>query len=127
MEYIGDNAFKGCTELTELIVPVRKELYFGENIFEGRTDKLTVYGYKDTDIEKYAKDNNIRFVVLNDDGSKPAATTSTAATTAAAKTTAATTANNNSPQTGDSGAVGIALTGIAAVLLSAAAYRKRKD
>ena len=122
MEYIGDNAFKGCTELTELIVPVRKELYFGENIFEGHTDKLTVYGYKDTDIEKYAKDNNIRFVVLNDDGSKPAATT----TSTAAKTTAATTANNNSPQTGDSGAVGIALTGIAAVLLSAAAYKKRK-
>ena len=127
MTDIIDEGFKDCTELTEITIPASVR-FFGENVFANHNDNLTIYGYKNSEAEKYAKDNNIRFVALNDDGSKPVTTTAKATTTAKTTTTkATTTSKSNSPKTGDSGAAGIAAIGMAAALLSAAAYKKRKD
>ena len=62
---IGDRAFYGCRNLSSLIVLSKNTISIPDSssVFSGCTN-LTIYGYKDSYIQKYAKSNKIPFVVL---------------------------------------------------------------
>ena len=97
-----NNAFTGSTNLAKVTIPKIKESTEGidtieKEVFLDCSPNLTIYGYKGTLAERYAKDNNIKFSALD-----PVVTTTTAKS------------NSNSPKTGDSGASAFAVIGIAA-------------
>ena len=56
---IGYSAFFGCTGLTDVTIPdsVTKINY---NVFD-KCEALTVYGYKNSYVENYCKENNLKF------------------------------------------------------------------
>ncbi|NSE02486.1 leucine-rich repeat protein [Blautia wexlerae] len=57
---IDDNAFYNCYDLTKISIP-KSVTYIGSDVFK-YCRNLTIYGYKDTAAESYAKANNIKFV-----------------------------------------------------------------
>lgn len=57
---INDNAFGNCTKLTKISIP-KSVTYIGSDVFK-YCRNLTVYGYKDSAIESYAKANAINFI-----------------------------------------------------------------
>ena len=57
---INDYAFDNCTKLTKISIP-KSVTYIGSDVFE-YCRNLTIYGYKDSTAESYAKANNIKFV-----------------------------------------------------------------
>lgn len=83
VEYIGKSAFYGCEKLKSVIVPKSvtkiEEYSFGytnETVYDEqnyysydidvRIDGFVIYGYKDTEAERYAKENEISFVALEE-------------------------------------------------------------
>lgn len=60
---IGSNAFVGCTDL--------KEVYLGRNVSDissnafDHSDDLVLYCYRNTYAQQYARDNGIKYVVLD--------------------------------------------------------------
>ena len=57
---INDQAFTGCTDLVKISIPESVK-YIGTDVFKNCRN-LTIYGYKDSAAESYAKANNINFV-----------------------------------------------------------------
>lgn len=57
---INDQAFTGCTDLVKISIPESVK-YIGTDVFKNCRN-LTIYGYKDTAAESYAKANNIKFI-----------------------------------------------------------------
>ncbi len=103
VEAISNNAFTGCSNLAKVTIPKIKESTEGidtieKDVFLDCSPNLTIYGYKGTLAERYAKDNNIKFSALD-----PVTITTTT-----------TKSNADSPKTGDRGAAGFAAIGIAA-------------
>ena len=61
--FYGDGAtFKNCFNLKEVYFPSNVEIRW-ENLFDYQTN-LTIYGYKNSSVEQYAKEHNISFVSL---------------------------------------------------------------
>ena len=60
---INDQAFMGCTNLVKISIPESVK-YIGTDAFKNCRN-LTIYGYKDSAAESYAKANNIKFVSAN--------------------------------------------------------------
>ena len=123
-----NNAFTGCSNLTKVTIPRIKEQNEGvdtieKDVFLNCSKDLTIYGYKGTLAERYAKENGIKFSALD-----AAAAQKTTTTTAGGKkaSTSTTKAKGDSPKTGDRGIGGFAAAGAAAAILALAAYRKRK-
>ncbi len=58
---IGNYAFENCSSLTSITIP-DSVTNIGEGAFYGHSDDLVIYGYIGSTAEKYAKDNNIKFV-----------------------------------------------------------------
>ena len=57
---INNQAFYNCINLTEITIP-RSVTHIGDEVFRNCRN-LTIYGYKDSAAESYAKANNINFV-----------------------------------------------------------------
>lgn len=57
---INDQAFTGCTDLVKISIPESVK-YIGTDVFKNCRN-LTIYGYKDSAAESYAKANNIKFI-----------------------------------------------------------------
>ena len=57
---IDDNAFYNCYDLTKISIP-KSVTYIGSDVFK-YCRNLTIYGYKDSAAESYAKANNIKFI-----------------------------------------------------------------
>lgn len=57
---IADEVFYNCTNLNKILIP-KSVVYIGSDVFK-YCKNLTVYGYKDSVAESYAKANNINFV-----------------------------------------------------------------
>lgn len=57
---INDNAFYNCLNMTKISIP-KSVTYIGTDVFK-YCRNLTIYGYKDSAAESYAKANNIKFV-----------------------------------------------------------------
>ena len=117
---ILDDAFKDCTNLTKIVIP-KSVTYIHESVFSGHNQNLTIYGYKGTEAEKHANDNNIKFVDLDAETTQQTTRTTAKATT----TTKAATAKSNSPQTGDKGSAGLITAGLAASVLAFVSFKKR--
>ena len=60
---IGNKAFYGCTNLTSITIP-KSVTSIGDYTFTD-CNNLTIYGYKNSYAEEYAKTNNIKFAVIN--------------------------------------------------------------
>ena len=82
--YISYDAFKDCTSLRKVTIPESMEIIEGE-IFGNCSKDLTIYGYRNSVAETYAKDKNIKFSVL--DPVQQSATTAYATTTSQSDTT----------------------------------------
>ena len=57
---INDDAFYNCIDLVKISIPESVK-YIGTDVFKNCRN-LTIYGYKDTAAESYAKANNIKFI-----------------------------------------------------------------
>ena len=57
---IGDSAFYDCADLEKITIP-KSVTYIGTGTF-AKCRNLTIYGFKDSAAESYAKANNIKFV-----------------------------------------------------------------
>lgn len=57
---INDDAFYNCTDLVKISIPESVK-YIGTDVFKNCRN-LTIYGYKDSAAESYAKANNIKFI-----------------------------------------------------------------
>ena len=57
---INDYAFGNCTKLTKISIP-KSVTYIGSDVFK-YCRNLTIYGYKDSAAESYAKANTINFI-----------------------------------------------------------------
>lgn len=64
LETIDPYAFENCTSLTKLVIP-RSVTKIDGTSFKGITDTLTIYGYRKSYAETYAKANDIKFVPLD--------------------------------------------------------------
>lgn len=60
---IGSGAFNKCKNLKSIFIPHSVKNIEG-GAFQG-CDVLTIYGYSDSCAEKYAENNNIKFITLN--------------------------------------------------------------
>ena len=65
VEYIGDYAFYGCTSIKDVIIP-QNVTYIGYEAFGGCSKTLKIYGIPGSEAERYANENNIKFVSLDD-------------------------------------------------------------
>ncbi|MGN0443109.1 MAG: leucine-rich repeat domain-containing protein, partial [Acutalibacteraceae bacterium] len=70
---IGCSAFIACTDLISIIIPSNVTDiddwalgYYCENHEYLKVENFTIYGYKDTEAERYAIDNGFKFVNLDD-------------------------------------------------------------
>ena len=59
LETIGDNAFEH-TNLEEIYL-MKEIAYIGSNAFLGCKDKLTIYCYANTEAQKYAEENGVKY------------------------------------------------------------------
>ena len=59
---LGDRAFANCTNLESIVIPEEIK-YISNSAFLG-CEKLTIYGYKDSYAETYAKKNDIQFIAF---------------------------------------------------------------
>ena len=62
LKNIGSSSFSSCVNLDSVIIP-ETVTSIGSNAFYNCT-KLTIYGYAETTAEKYARDNDINFMLL---------------------------------------------------------------
>lgn len=62
LKEIGDGAFANCTSITEIMIPETVEK-IGEGAFDG-CPQLRIKGFRDSVAERYARENNIPFIVL---------------------------------------------------------------
>ena len=60
---IVNKAFSNCNNLQRIIIPANVS-FIGNDTFEN-CNNLTIYGYKNSYAEEYAKTNNIKFAVIN--------------------------------------------------------------
>lgn len=60
---INDYAFGNCTKLTKISIP-KSVTYIGSDVFK-YCRNLTIYGYKDSAAESYAKANTINFISVD--------------------------------------------------------------
>ena len=76
---IGDYAFVGCESLTSVTIrnsvtsigPSAFGIYWDEEVSDfSKVDGFTIYGYKGSTAETYAKENGFKFVELQDDTRK---------------------------------------------------------
>lgn len=67
---IGNNAFRYCDSLTSIIIP-KSVINFGEGTYHvigfWSSMNLTVYCYKDSEAEKYARNNGYKYVCIPTD------------------------------------------------------------
>lgn len=61
---IGDNAFTNCDSLTKIVIPASVES-ISDDAFDGRSDELTIYCYTDSLAHRYAVNNGIDFVLID--------------------------------------------------------------
>lgn len=61
---IDDFAFADCYALEKIVLPISVE-NFGNNVFYGITDSITVWGSENSNAQAYAKENKIKFVDIN--------------------------------------------------------------
>ena len=96
VESIGDKAYSGCSSL-ETITIRNPECVFGKDVFKDAYKRLTICGYKGSTAEKYALENEIRFVELYE--APPAVTTTKkpVVTTTTTKKTDVTTTTTKKP------------------------------
>ena len=66
---IGDTAFYGCFSLTSVAIP-KSVITIGRDAFDGcaedSSEEFTIYGYKGSYAETYAKENGFNFSILPD-------------------------------------------------------------
>ena len=66
---IGDTAFYGCYSLTSVAIP-KSVITIGRDAFDGcaedSSEEFTIYGYKGSYAETYAKENGFNFSILPD-------------------------------------------------------------
>jgi hypothetical protein len=75
---IGWYAFCDCTSLTSVTIPDSVTsigpsafgFYWDEEASDNKVDGFTIYGYKGSAAETYAKDNDFKFVELKEDARK---------------------------------------------------------
>ena len=60
---IAGNAFKGCSGLRTVTIR-SNDVDIADTAFDGCPSDLTLYGYRNSNVEKYAKNNNFNFVPL---------------------------------------------------------------
>ena len=83
VEAIASNAFYGCSSLTSVTIPAsvtdiydKAFGYYNKTGFgESKVKDFTIYGYKGSEAERYANDNNFKFTALDDEPSDPTKTT----------------------------------------------------
>lgn len=63
-EFIARGAFRNCRNLTSVIIP--NSVYYIKETAFGNCDKLTIYGYINSEAERYAEIYEIKFIPLND-------------------------------------------------------------
>ena len=63
-------AFYGCSNLKKVTVP-KSVLYLGNSIFTECSRELKIYGYKNSAVEKYAKDLGLNFVYIKETNTLP--------------------------------------------------------
>ena len=61
---LGNWAFRNCTAL-EAVTVLNTDTVFGENVFQGASGNLTLYGYTGSTAESYAANNHYDFVALD--------------------------------------------------------------
>ncbi|MBQ6828223.1 MAG: leucine-rich repeat protein, partial [Thermoguttaceae bacterium] len=57
---VEDAAFSGCETLTSVAFPASVE-EIGDDVFDGCSPDLTLYGATGSVVEKYALENDLRF------------------------------------------------------------------
>lgn len=98
---IMDSAFGYCSSLTEITIPA-SVIEINNYAFTRCSDDLTIYGYTGSTAETFAKENQIKFVALKDEGGATSNTTSPSTNTNPAESTTGTTAENGNTQNGAS-------------------------
>lgn len=64
LETIHDFAFADCYALKKLTLPASVKT-FGDHVFYGITDSITLWGSKNSTAQAYAKNNNLKFVDID--------------------------------------------------------------
>ena len=63
---IDEGAFRDCSSLHEIYLPASVKK-IGEKVFDGLPSDFTIYGFKGTEAQRYAKSHGIRFVEVIDE------------------------------------------------------------
>lgn len=99
---IGVSAFKNCTSLTNIVIPNSVTKIF-LNAFANCSGNLIICGYKNSEAQRYANENNITFVVLDETPeeivTKPTTSVTPSATQQTEPTTQPTTSVTQSTET----------------------------